>query len=112
MTINEEIIDYVKEHPGTTSQQVIDALPSGTKKGTIQCTLSRLQRTGVIKNRGGTGNRFTPPAQWYICEPNATEYARELARDIYNEMLALPTRARENFLAEKLEELFETQPYK
>lgn len=104
-SIAEEIVEYVRKHPGAQSQTIVDVFPH-VRKATIQNTLSRMQRVGVLENRGGSGNRWTPPAEWYYITPSASEYSRELARDIYAEMKTMHSSVHEEFLAEKLDELF------
>lgn len=101
-----DVLQYVQEHPGATSEEIFNAMPNGTKIGTVRTTLGRLQRTNILENRGGKTNRFNP-ALWYAVEWDSTDQAREFAHDIFAEMMALPLSIREAFLAEKLDELFE-----
>jgi hypothetical protein len=108
MNISEEITDYVKTHPGATSDEIFDAMPHGTKWGTVSNTLSRLKKRGVLENRGGTVNRFSP-ALWHCAKMPANSYAQELAHEIFEEMMRMHRSVREAFLAQKLTELFEDQ---
>jgi hypothetical protein len=105
-SLTNAIIQYVKEHPGAKSWEILTVLPEGTQKNTVQGALNRLSRGGVLENRGGSANRFDP-ALWYYVESSASDYSQELARNIYSQMIKLPLSKREIFLAEKLNELLE-----
>jgi hypothetical protein len=102
--IVQDVINYVRRHPGAETQEVFDALPNADKIGTVQNTLARLAREGVLQNRGGNVNRFDP-AKWYPNDPFISKQAQALARDIYAGMMKQHRSVREQFLADKLDDL-------
>ena len=108
-SITESIVDFVKDHPGATRDEILTALPEGTKWGTVANTLSRMARGGVLENQGGSTNRWTP-ARWFFIARPVTDYAREQAREILADLKDLHPSVREQFLAEKLDEIFEAPP--
>jgi len=105
-SIAESIVDFVKKNPGAMRNDIHAALPEGTKWGTVGNTLSRMARGGVLENRGGSTNRWNP-ARWYFIARPVNDYAREQARNILAELADLHPSVREQFLAEKLDEMFE-----
>lgn len=107
-SISQDVLDYVRNHPGCESQEVFDALPNVDKIGTIHHTLGRLAKEGALQNRGGTVNRYTP-AKWYPNDPFVSERAQKLARDIYESMMKQHRSIREQFLAEQLDDILAEQ---
>lgn len=109
MSITTDIRDYVREHPGAKSNEVFDGLPHIEKLTTVHSTLARLAREGVLETRGGNphgnSNRYNP-VSWYAVDRSASERAQELAHDIYAEMLKLNKDVRQDYLAQRLDELF------
>jgi hypothetical protein len=105
-TFTHRVLEYVKANPGTGTEAIIEALPE-VKPATLYNILARLQREGAAQNRGGI-NRFEP-ARWYPNDPFISEYAQKLARDIYEGMMQQHGSVREQFLAERLDELFAEQ---
>jgi predicted transcriptional regulator len=103
-SLSQGIAEYVRQHPGSSSKEIFEVMPEGTKLGTVQNLLARLAKQGVLQNRGGNINRHTP-AKWYPNDPFIGEKAQGLAHDIYAEMTRLHTSVREQFLAEKIDEL-------
>jgi hypothetical protein len=110
-SIAESIVDFVKENPGATRNEILTALPEGIKWGTVSNTLSRMARSGVLENRGGSTNRWDP-ARWFFIARPVNDYAREQAREILADLAKLHPSVREQFLAEKLDEMFEETPCK
>lgn len=107
-SIAQDVLDYVRNHPGCESQDVFDALPNVDKIGTIQNTLGRLANKGALQNRGGTVNRYTP-AKWYPNDPFISKRAQKLAHDIYEDMMKQHRSVREQFLAEKIDDILAAQ---
>lgn len=106
--ITDSIVKYVQTHPGAGSQEIFDALPNASKLGSVQNLAARLCRLGVLENRGGSANRYTP-AKYYFALPEVSDYAQELADTLLSDIQQVPPRVRALVLASKLDELFEEQ---
>lgn len=108
------ILGYIRENPGASRQQIVAALPEGSKATTVSATLRRLREDGVIENRAETGsnglaNRYRPAA-WHIVKMSADQHYRRIASTLLQELSDLNTAsAREDFLAKRLQDIFETE---
>lgn len=101
MTLTQQILEYIREHPGCARKDILQALPEGTNANTVSCTMHRLQTNGAIENRGG----FAQYAEWYAVPNTTNPTFLRMADDILAKLAMMPVVTRRDYLATKLEEI-------
>src|SRR5436190_13715228 len=101
-SLTRKVLDYIRAHPGTTRPLVLSVLPEGTKPHTVSSIMGHLARGGVIANRGRAGRS----ARWYPIIIEVDFKFRKIARELLAEMKKVHHSQREEFLAQRLQDLF------
>lgn len=96
-TLSAKLLQYVRDNPGITGSDIQNVFLSQGTRHSISSTLGRLQRMGLIENRGPVGTRWS---QWYPIEFEAVEeeFLKE-AQNVYANLMLIPKSEREHQLA-------------
>ena len=100
-TLTQKVLVYIQEHPGCTRMHILDTLPRGTRPSTVSNMMGRLQRAGLVENRGG----FAQYAKWYPVQSEIDEAYLDMARDILTNMAKIHPLHRHEYLAQQLQEI-------
>lgn len=101
-SITREILEVIKENPGCVLGDIMEALSPYANRRSVSNMMGRLQQNGAIENRGGHSFK----ARWYAVESKVQTYYLDIASDLLAEMKDIHHTVREEYLAERLEELF------
>lgn len=103
-SLTRKVLDYVRAHPGTTRPNMLNVLPDETKPRSVSTALYQLAKGGVIENRGRAGRS----ARWYPIDISVKAYYRKIARTLLDELKNIHHSQREDYLAKRLQEIFDS----
>lgn len=101
-SLTRKVLDYVRDHPGTTRPNILTVLPENTKPHSVSSILGNLAKGGVLENRGRAGRA----ARWYAQEITVDKRWRKIAKMLLTELKDVHHSKREDFLAKRLQEIF------
>lgn len=103
-SITRKVVDYIRANPGTTRTALLKVLPEETKSRSVSSALNHLARGGVVKNLGRSGRS----ARWFPIIIEVDFKYRKIARELFAEMKHIHHSQREDWLAQRLQELFDS----
>lgn len=107
MTFSSTLLQYVRENPGVPGSTVHRRFENEHSNNSISSTLARLQRQGLIENRGVSGN---PLSEWYAIEKEEVDSEfLAVARVVYHQMINVPKYEREILLARAMQRLVKSR---
>lgn|SRR3954454_11095527 len=101
-SITQKVLEYVRKNPGATRAQMLAILPEATKRRSVTSALIHLSKGGAISNQGGSGLA----ARWYPIIIEVDFKFRKIARELLAELKHVHHSQREEFLAQRLQEIF------
>lgn len=101
-SMTRKVLEYIRDHPGTTRPNILTVLPEETKKHSVSSILGHLAKGGVIENRGRSGRA----ARWFFVDITVSEMFRKIARTLLAELKEVHHSQREDYLAKRLQEIF------
>lgn len=101
-----KIVDYIRAHPGATRPMMMSVLPDETKPHTVSSILGHLAKGGVVQNLGRSGRA----ARWFPVTIEVDFKYRKMAIDLLRELKNIHHTQREDYLAQRLQELFSDGP--
>lgn len=101
-SITQKVLEYVRKNPGATRAQMLGVLPDNTKRRSVTSALLHLAKGEAVVNRGGSGLA----ARWYPIIIEVDFKFRKIARELLTELKDVHHSQREEFLAQRLQEIF------
>jgi len=103
ITLTQQIIEYVRAHPGSSRADIIDGISFEGPPLQISTMLGRLKREGALRSEGP----YPKLNRWFPIEISASEKYQKIAHEILDELKSIRREFQQEHLARRLEELFE-----
>jgi hypothetical protein len=101
-SLTKKVLEGVRTNPGVSRRALLGLLPGKPNPRSVSTALTILARGGVIENQGRSGLA----ASWFPVIREVDFRFRKIAIDLLKELKSVHHSQREEFLAQRLQEIF------